>query len=120
MNSKNSKRSDSNRLRLNYIDKKDLQRGDKHVALSDLSIYQTWKNIKKFYGNNAFKISGTTWEEKFELVDGSHFVSDFRDYFECIIKNYETTIDKSSVQIYVKKTQNRNTFKLLTGYFLIF
>ena len=49
MNSKKSKTSDPRRLLLNLIDKIDLRREDKYIALSNLSIYYTWKNIKKSY-----------------------------------------------------------------------
>ena len=47
MNSKNSKTSDPHRLLLNLTDKIDLRRKDKYIALSNLSIYYTWKNRKK-------------------------------------------------------------------------
>ena len=57
MNSENSKTSDPHRLLLNLSDKINLKRGDKYVALSNLSIYYTYKNIKKSYKNNEFKIS---------------------------------------------------------------
>ena len=50
MNSKNSKTSDPHRLLLNFTDKKDLRRKDKYIALSNLSIYDTWKNIKVIQG----------------------------------------------------------------------
>ena len=61
MNSENDKISDSHRLLLNLTDKIDLRRKDKCIALSNLSIYYTWKNIKKSYKNNKFKISAPTW-----------------------------------------------------------
>ena len=57
MNSENSKTSDSRRLLPNLLDKVNLKRSHKYVALSNLSIYYTWKNIKKSYKNNKFKIS---------------------------------------------------------------
>ena len=57
MNSKNSKTSDPHRLLLNLSDKINLKRSDRYVALSNLSIYYTWKNIKKSYKNSQFKIS---------------------------------------------------------------
>ena len=57
MNSGNSITSDPHRLLLNFSDKIDLKRSDKYVALSNLSIYYTWKNIKKPYKNHTFKIS---------------------------------------------------------------
>ena len=73
---------------LNLSDKMYL-RSDKYVTLSNLSIYYTWKNIKKSYKNNKFKISAPTWNNKFELPDGSYSVSDMQDYFEYILKNME-------------------------------
>ena len=70
MNSKNSKISNPHRLLLNLIDKIDLRRKDKYIALSNLSIYYTWKNTKKVYKNNEFKLSAPTWNKEFELTDG--------------------------------------------------
>ena len=86
MNSENSKTSDPHRLLLNLTDKINLKRSDKYVALSNLSIYYTWKNIKNSYENNKFKISALTWNEGFELPDGSYSVSDIQDYFEYLLK----------------------------------
>ena len=63
MNSKNSKISDPHRLLLNLADKINLKRRDKYIALSNHSIYYTWKNIKKSYKNNKFKRSVPTWNE---------------------------------------------------------
>ena len=57
MNSENSKTSDPHRLLLNLSDKINLKRSDKYVALSNLSIYYTWENIKQSYKNKKFKIS---------------------------------------------------------------
>ena len=71
MNSKDSNTSDPRILLLNLTDKIDLRRKDKYIALSNLSIYYTWKNIKKLYKNNKFKISAPTWKEEFKLSDGS-------------------------------------------------
>ena len=75
MNSKNRKRSDPHRLLLNFADKINLEISDKYVAVSNLSIYYTWKNIKKSCKNNKFKISAPAWNEEFELPDGSYSVS---------------------------------------------
>ena len=86
MNSKNSGTSDPHRLLLDLTDKINLKRSDKCVALSNLSICYTWKSIKKSY---KFKISAPTWNEEFELPDGSYSVSDIQDYFEYILKNME-------------------------------
>ena len=71
MNSENNKTSDAHRLRLSLTDKMDFRRVDIPVELSDLSIYYTWKNIKKLDKSNKFKISRATWEEQFELPVGS-------------------------------------------------
>ena len=61
MNSKNSKTSDPHRVLLNLTHKIDLRKKDKYIALSNLSIYNTWKNIKKSYKDNKFKISAPKW-----------------------------------------------------------
>ena len=87
INSDNNKTSDLHRVLPNLSDKINLNRSDKCVALSNLNIYYTWKNIKKSYKNNKFEISNRTWNEEFELPDGSYFVLDIQDYFEYIIKN---------------------------------
>ena len=57
------------------------------MALANLSIYYTWKNIKSEYNNNKFKISAPIWNDEFDLPDGFYSVSDIQDYFEFIIKN---------------------------------
>ena len=85
-NFENSETSDPYQLLLNLSDKINLKRHDKYVALSDLSIYYMWKNVKKPYKNNKFKISAPTWNEEFELPDGSYSVSDIQDYFKYILK----------------------------------
>ena len=81
------------------------------------SIYYTWKNFKKSYKNNKFKISAPTWNEKFKLRDRSYFLSDIRDYFKYILKNNDTVTDNPSIMIYVNKIENRITFKIKTGYY---
>ena len=118
MNSENSKTSKPHVLILKLTDKLDLRRGEKIIALSNLSIYYTWKNIKSSYNNNKFKISAPTWNDEFELPDGSYSISDIQDYFEYILKKHGEDIDKPSVQIYVNKIENRITFKIKDGYSL--
>ena len=88
INSKYSKTSDPHRLLLNLTDKRDLRRKYKYTSLSNLSIYYAWKNIKKSYKNNKFKISVPTLNEEFELPDGSYSISDIPDYFKCILKKH--------------------------------
>ena len=81
MNLKNSKTSKSNVLALKRTNKLNLRIGEKAMALSNLSIYYTWRNIKNSYNNNKFKISAPIWNDKFELPDGSYSVSNIQDYF---------------------------------------
>ena len=84
MNSENSKTSKPHILISKLTNKLDLRIGEKIIALSNLSIYYTWKNIKNSYKNNKFKISAPTWNDEFELPDGWYSVSDSQDYFEYI------------------------------------
>ena len=116
MNSDNSKTSKPHILKLKLASKLDLRLGEKVIALSNLSIYYTWKNIKSSYNNNKFKISAPTWNEEFTLPDGSYSVSDIQDYFEYIMKKHGENNDKPSVEIYVNKIENRITFKIKDGY----
>ena len=118
VNSENSKISKPHFLILKLTDKLDFRRDEKIIALSNLSIYYTWKNIKSSYNDNKFKISALTWNDKFELPDGSYSVSNIQDYFEYILKKHGENIDKPSVQIYVNKIENRFTFKIKDGYSL--
>ena len=105
-------------LILKLTNKLDLRIDEKIIVLSNLSIYYTWKNIKSSYNNNKFKISASTWNDKFELPDGSYSVSDIQDYFEYILKKHGENTDKPSVQIYVTKIENRVTFKIKNEYSL--
>ena len=75
MNSENSKTSKPVVLALKLTNKLDVRLREKVVALSNLSIYYTWKNIKNLYNNNKFKISAPAWNDKFELPDGSYSIS---------------------------------------------
>ena len=95
-----------------------LRRDEKIIALSNLSIYYTWKNIKSSYNNNKFKLSAPIWNDKFELPEGSYSVSDIQDYYEYILEKHEEDIDEPSVQTYVNKIENRITFKIKNGYVL--
>ena len=76
MNSENSKTPKPHILILKLINKLDLTIDKKVVVLSNLSIYCTCKNIKSWYNNNKFKISASTWSDKFEVPDRSYSISD--------------------------------------------
>ena len=122
MNSENSKTSEPHILKLKLTDKLDLRVDKKVIALSNLSIYYTWNNIKSTYNNNKFKVSALTWNEEFTLPDGSYSISDIQDYFEYIPKKHGQKIDKDknkpSVKIYINKVENRITFKIKNGHTL--
>ena len=88
MNSENSKTSEPHILKLKLTDKLDLRLDKKVIALSNVSMYYTWDNIKSSYNNNKFKISTPTWNDKFTLPDGSYSVSDIQDYFQYIFNKH--------------------------------
>ena len=115
----NSKTSEPHVLILKLTHKLDLRIGEKIIALLNLSIYYTWKNISS-YNKNKNKISAPTWNDKFELPEGFYFVSDIQDYFDYILKKLGEDINKPSVKIYVTKIENRVTYKIKNGYSLEF
>ena len=118
INSENSKMSKPHVLTLKLTNKLDLRMGEKVIALSNLNIFYTWKDIKSLYNNNKFKISAPTWSNKFELPDGSYSISDIQDYFDYILKKHGEDIAKPSVRIYVNKIEYRVIFKIKNGYSL--
>ena len=116
INSENGKTNESHRFKLNLADKLNLKNPKKNMALVNLSIYYTWKTIKTEYNNNKFKISAPTWNETFDLPDGSYSISDIPDYFQFTIKKHEILTENLSIQIYPNKIKNRIIFKIKTGY----
>ena len=115
MNTENSKTNEPHRFRLSLADKVNLKDPSKNMALANLSIYYTWKNIKSAYSNNKFKISAPTWNDEFDLPDGSYSIADIQDYFEFIIKKHATLAEIPPVQMYPNKIKNRIIFKVKTG-----
>ena len=116
MNNKNSKTNESNRFKYDLIDMLDLKNPNKNMALVNLSICYTWKNVKSDYNNNKFKISAPTWKETFDLPDGSYNISEIQDYIEYIIKKHETIGENAPILIYASTINNRIVFKIKTGY----
>ena len=86
MNTENIKTNEPHRFKLDLTDKLNLKNPNKNMALANLSIYYTQKNINSQYNNNKFKISAPTWNETFDLLDDSYSIEDIQDYFEFIIK----------------------------------
>ena len=116
MNTENSGTSEPHRFKLDLTDKLNLKNPNKNMALANLSIYYTSKNIKSEYNNNKFKISASTWNDTFGLSDGSYSIDDIRDYFEFIIKKHETLTEDPPDEIYPNKIKNKIVFKIKTGY----
>ena len=116
MNTEHSKASEPHRFKLDLADKLNLKNPSKNMVLANLIIYYTWKNIKSEYNNKKFKISSPTWNDTFDLPDGSYSIDDIQDYFEFIIKKHETLAEDPPVEIYPNKIKNRIIFKIKAGY----
>ena len=116
MNTKNSKTNESHRFKYDLIDKLDLRNSNKNMALGSLSIYYTWKNVKSTYNNNKFKISAPTWNETFNLPDGSYNIPKIQDYIEYIIKKHKKIGETAPILIYTSTINNRIVFKIKSGY----
>ena len=101
MNTLNSRTNKSNRFVYQFTDKLNLKNPNKNIALVNLSIYYTWKNIKLEYNNNKFKNSAPTWNDECNLPDGSYSVFDIQDYFDSL-KNMK-----------LLQTQTINLYKLM-------
>ena len=83
----NNKTNEPHRFRLTLADKRNLKDPNKNMALANLGIYDPWKSIKSAYSNSKFKISAPTWNDEFDLPDGSYSISNIQENFEYIIKN---------------------------------
>ena len=116
MNSKNSKTSKPYKFKYDLIDKLDLRNPNENMALANLSIYYTWKNVKSIYNNNKFKISAPTWNETFDLPDGSYNISEIQGYIEYIITKHKTVGENAPILIYANTINNRIVFKIKSGY----
>ena len=116
MNTKNIKTSEPYKFKYDLIDKLDLKNPNKNMALGSLSIYYTWKNLTSAYNNNKFKISAPTWNETFDLPDGSYNISEIQDYIEYIIKKHETIGENAPILIYANIINNRIVFEIKTEY----
>ena len=78
INTLNSKTNESNKFMNQFTDKLNLKNPNKNMALTNLSIYYTSKNIKSEYSNNKFRISAPTWNDEFNIPDGSYSVSNIQ------------------------------------------
>ena len=115
-NTSNSKINEPNKFIYKFTGTLNLKNPTKNMALANLSICYTWKNIKSEYNNNKFKISAPTWNDTFDLPNGSYSISDIQNYFKYIIKKHETILNTSPILVYINKIKNRIVFKIKSGY----
>ena len=99
MDTENSKTNKPHKFVLTLSKILDLRSSNKHIALQNLSIYYTWKNI--------------TWNFEFELPDGSYSISDDTEY---IIQKHETSAIFPFISVYINRIDNRLVFKTKHGY----
>ena len=120
MNMENSKTNEPHKFVFNVSLSLDLRSSNKHIALQNLSIYYTWKNIGQQYKSNKLKIITPTQNDLFELPDGSYIemVQIYRDYIEYIIKNHETLLSNVPIYIHINRIINRLVLKIKDGYML--
>ena len=79
---------------------------NKNIALTNLSIYYTWKNVN---------LKSMPQLGMMNMICPMN-LSLFPIYFKRIIKRHETIAGNSPVKIYVNKIKNRIVFKVKTGY----
>ena len=103
-------------FKYNLIGKLNLQNPNKNMALANLSICYTWKNAKSIHKNNKFKISAPTWNETFDLPDGSYNIPAIQNYFEYVIETREAIGNTAPILNYANNITNRVVFKIKTGY----
>ena len=112
----NSKTNEPHKFVFNLSQRLDLRRSNKRVALQNLSIYYTWKNIRKQHKKKKLKIIAPTWNNEFDLPDGSYSVSEIHDYTEFIVKKHEILTTIPPIHLYINGINNRLVFKLKDGY----
>ena len=116
MNTENNKTSEPHKYFLDLSQRSGLRSSEERDALQNVSIYYTWKKIIKQYKNNKLKIIAPTWNDEFELPDGSYSVSDIQDCIEYIIKKIETLTKIPPIHIYINRINNRLIFIINDGH----
>ena len=116
MNTENSKTNEPKKFALNLSQRLDLRSSNKYVSLQNLSNYYTWKNIRKQYKNNKLKLITPTWNDEFELPNGSYSVSDIHDYTEFSTKKYKMLTTVPPIHVYINRINNRLMFKIKDGH----
>ena len=116
MKTENGKMNEPRKFFLNLLQRLDLRSSNKHVSLQNWSIYDTWKNIRKNYKNNKLKKVAPTWNDEFELSDGSYCVSDIQDCIECAIKRHEILTTTPPIYVCINRINNRLVLKIKDRY----
>ena len=116
MNMEYSKTNEPRKFIFNLSQILDWRSLNNYVTLQNLSVYYTWKNTGKQYKNNKLKIIAPTWNDEFELPNGSYSMSDIQDCMECIIKKHETLTAIPPIHVYINRINNRLVFKIKDGY----
>ena len=106
MNTEKCKIIQPHKFVLNLSQRLDFRSSNKHVGLQNLYVYYIWENVRKQYENNKLKIITPTWNNEFELPDGSHPVSDIQDYIEYIIKKHEILRKIPPFAVYSNRINN--------------
>ena len=114
ISTENSKINEPHKFRLTLADKRNLKDVLKNMALENVSIYYTWKNIKPKESNNKLKI--LTWNDEFHLLHESYLIFNIQDYFEYTTEKHKTFTENPPVEIYVNRIKNRIVFQVKTGY----
>ena len=94
----------------NLSQRLDLESSNKYVALQNVSIYYTWKNVNKQNKNKKLKMIAPTWNDEFELSEVSYLVSNIQDYTNYVIKKYEILSTNPLIHIYIHRIDNRLVF----------
>ena len=116
MNMKDSKTKEPHKFLFNLSQRFVCRSTNKHVAFQNLSVYYTWKNIRKQYKNKKLKIITPTWNDVFELPDGSYSVSDTQENIEFAINKDKTITKISPIHVYINRINNRSVFKINDEY----
>ena len=119
--------SELHKFVLNLPQKLDLRSSNRYVALQNLSINQTWKNIKQQCKNNKLEITTPTWNDKFELSDSSdiqHYIKyitekqeiRYSTLYQVYHRKIRSITTNRHIHIYINRINNRLVFKIKEGY----
>ena len=103
MSTEHSETNEPYKFVLKLSQRLDLRNSNKHVAFEDLSIFHTWRSLRKQYKNNKLEIIAPTWNEVLELPHGSYSVSNIQDYLQYIIKKQETLTVILLIHVYINR-----------------